>query len=176
MIKRCLRQNMKLIALISSILLTCACDLYNYDDEAAWSKWANEEAPLSSLEIDFIDSLMNINRPISIRRTFIGRLGEQSMNYELTLHCDSLIVTANNKDSIEKIRFEIVNELYSNVISDSVIYDMNRIYTHLNVYKTDLPNEKESFTLKEYLKDSLEQWNGFKVIKIGKNTYKRVAI
>lgn len=167
---------MKLFLIITVLFLFFSCDLYNYDDEAAWSDWAFEEAPLSDKEEEFIDSLAKKKCHIEISRTYIGRIGKKDIRYELNILCDSLIVTHSNKDSIDRVRRQIVNAMYANVISDSVIFDMDRISTILSVYKLNIVKESESFTLKYYFIDSLEQWNGFKVVKIGKDNYKRVPV
>jgi hypothetical protein len=166
-----------IITVITGLIILFSCDFgYNYEDEAKWSKWAFTEAPLSPKEIKFIDSISKTKCPIEINRTFIGRIGDKKLKYELIIHCDSLIVTLLNKDSIDKVRKEIINELYVNVICDSVIYDMTRIETQLNIQKQCFPNNGVSFTLKDYLIDSLEQWNGIKILKVGKNKYKRIYL
>jgi hypothetical protein len=169
-----LNNNMRLIKnlLIIFILYSCTNPL-DYTDEANWSKWADQEAPLSNKEIKFIDSLKNTKFPIYISRTFIGRNGFKSLNYKVEIYCQNLIITEGNVDSIILIRDEIIDELYKNIISDSVIFNMLRINTEINDFKRIDVSEKVFFPLKSYSIDSLEIRNKVKVIKINKKKYKK---
>ncbi len=71
----------------------------------------------------------------------------------------------------------LVNKLYRDVIEDSVLYDMSILVANFDkIVYTESVLQKRFFYIENYRKDLLEQWNGFKVIKIGEDKYKRVPL
>ncbi len=156
----------------------CGClpDL-SYEREADCIAWEYESAPLSLKENKFQDSLTHLGFPTMLDRKFIGRLGVGQSSYNLKVNCEKVIVTTNNIDSLERFRREILKKLYSDIIDDSVIYDINTIsvvFNNIN-YEKGLDHDKFFFG-KNYFKDFIENLNGFKVIKIGEDKYKRVPL
>lgn len=110
---------------------------------------------------------------IRIDKPDIGRniLGESE--YSISLNCSFLLNY--NQDSIVKICDNIIDELYSKIIEDSIIFDCNIFNIDLFLSKSSIKSKKY-FTQQHYTKKSLEKWNHFKVMKEKNGKYKRVKI
>ena len=162
--------------LVTVLLYSCNWDP-SFKDESYILGWEDESAPLSSGEIAFQDSLTALGFPTQIERKYIGRRGDGQSPYYVKVNCDKLFVTANNIDSLERFRREILNNLYSKVITDSVIHDLNMISVDFNNLKFEKGLDRDKFFFGiNYIKDSLEEWNGFKVKKYGKSKFERIQL
>jgi len=94
--------------------------------------------------------------------------------YKISLKGNYFINKKNN-DSIQSKCDSIINKLYLDVIDDSIIYDCYYFKINLSFNNSKI-NHKYSILNRKYLKKDLEKLNHFKVIKVGKNEYKRIKI
>jgi hypothetical protein len=104
----------------------------------------------------------------------IGRNALGESDYAIRLNCP-FNLTINNQDSVIKISDGIIDELYSNVIEDSIIYDCKAFHVVFSVQQSEIDDDRNILS-QHYTKPSLEQWNGFKVVKVGSARYKRVSV
>jgi hypothetical protein len=127
-------------------------------------------------ELNYIDTLKF--RGFSNVQLFIPIIGEQAYgknHYAIQVDCP-FELTKKNSDSIILIRNSIANELYNSIIEDSIIYDCKELDIRFNYRKREIDPYSINGLADDISKDTLEHWNGFKVMKIGKDKYKRVQI
>lgn len=164
------------LMLAGYFLFSCEFDS-TYQEESEFSSWEQESAPLTEKEVRLIDSLRNTGLNVQINRRFIGREGAGNSTYRIKIYAETINVTPENMDSLNQLRLNLANKIYSWVIPDSVIYgisNLNITFEKLN-YSSETSTSEFPFS-KDYFKDSLAKWNGFKVVAKGKGTYKRVLI
>jgi len=167
------------------ILLFHSC---NYDpgyiNEQEGSAWENASAPLSDQELAFIDSVQQLGFSVKIDHPFIDRM--TSPVYRVDLYNDSLYVNKENYQFLTSLREQLVDQLFTSVISDSVLHDCEYIEFNYHTqqyfregnfmkpYNSELTSDQFS-PIKDFQLDSLAQRNGFSVIKTKANHYKRVV-
>jgi len=162
----------KKLKLILPILFFYGC-LPSHEDEIEFSKWEMEIAPLTNKEFQFIDSLKHEGMNVEIEHYFVGRV--YNPEYELIIKFDSSKVHYSNCSELNGFLKKILNNLYVNVIADSVIHDTK----HFTITLPNEPMMKDSLCNDEYgsisfRKSDLEKINGFKVEKMkGKEEYYR---
>ncbi len=160
-----------LIFILSSLFFA-GC-LPNHEEEEKWSRWETEIVPLSAKELHFIDSLERIGLKTRIEHYYVGRY--YSPEYQVTIEMDTSIIVFENCNKVKTSLKSILNDLYQNVIADSVIYDTKHFRIAISnepVLKDSLCNDQWGYM--SFTKDELENWNGFKVEKIkGKDQYIR---
>ncbi len=168
------------------LLLTSCIDL-DQEDEAKYSEWEYEKVPLNDKELRLIDSLKTIGFYAYIDHYYIGR-GSASESYDIRLDCDTLLVSRENYLELNELQNEVVNKLYNSIIEDSVLFAIKKIdfsfktqqYVRderdgktMKIYKSGLSSEEFSGGRDFMIKD-LAKKNGFRVVKIKSNVYKRV--
>ncbi len=130
---------------------------------------------LTEKEKHFQDSLERIGIKITIERTVIGRAGKDYARCKVIVD-SAAVVTPSNIDSLEKFRSNIVNELYKQILSDSVIFCIDRISTEMKGLRYEGVKEKDFFYLKDYMKSTLEINNLFRVEKEQMGKLKRILL
>ncbi len=158
--------------ILINVLISCSYDP-SYKIESEIGKWEEEHSPLTITENKYIDSINTIGFELNIHKRFIGR--GINTSYDVNLTNDSIIPNDNNYKKLIELRIEIAKELYSNVIEDSNLFDIENI-----IFTYELPRNNYSeikfFPIEYFSSDTLQKWCGFKVIKVGENEYKRVKI
>lgn len=159
-----------LLIVIIPILTSCYSVNNEYESNAQVHKLTSKEKLfIENLKADdFRD--VNLNVPIVGH----GELGKSNYTVNATPHFK---LNFNNADSIIEVRKKLYIELYSKVIEDSIIYDCS-LYSIKLEYGVDNMNEYNLYPnlTSSVSKEMLEKWCGFKVVKIGKDKYKRVKI
>lgn len=87
----------------------------------------------------------------------------------------SLQFSSSNENDQEKMfqnKKDIANHLYSRIIEDSTIYDISQICISIDPFKK-IKYIGENETVNCFCKDSLEAWNGFKVVLNHKGKFVR---
>jgi hypothetical protein len=130
----------------------------------------------SQKELAYIDTLKERGlKNIKLIIPLIGEYGYGRNYYAMELDCP-FELKHQNTDSIIAVRNEIADELYSNIIEDSIIMDCYEIDLRFNFQKKEFDPYKND-NLTDGIKISvLEKRNGFRVVKVGKNKFKRVHI
>lgn len=169
--------------LFTLLIQSCSYDP-SYKNEQEAAAWEGASAPLTEQEISFIDSVQQLGFSVKIDHPFIDRM--TSPVYRVDLYNDSLYVTKENYQFLISLREQLVDQLYSSVISDSVLHDCEYIQfnyhtqkyyregNYMKIYKSGLTAD-QFFPLKDFQLDSLALRNGFSVIKTQSNHYKRVV-
>lgn len=126
--------------------------------------------PTTSNERNFRRELLN--QGFDSTEFFVPIIGtgpKGKRNYRLKLHLFRKIPQS-SFDSLKAVRDDIANKLYTSVISDSLLVDINQITVDIIWSESKV----RGFNLYgTYYKDSLEKWNGFKVIEVGEKRYER---
>jgi hypothetical protein len=149
-----------------------------FHDYIAWSPdnsniySTNQYSELTDKENGLIDSLEHLNfYNVIITKPLIGLHGPFGSNiYGLSMR----LRDSNTNESLDFLVKSLSKTIYTNVIEDSFIYDMNYLYISIESIdssKIDLSRIKE----KEYriYKDSLEEWCDFKVVR-NKGKFNRI--
>ena len=95
--------------------------------------------------------------------------------YRIILTSD-LYVDEKNVDSVAVMKYELANRLYKEIMEDSIIYTINQVDVTLNCRESNRLNTRNWKYTDNFHKDSLEKWNGFKVIKNKGGYYNRVPV
>lgn len=156
-------------------LLLTSC-LPNYDEERNAIEYYRK--PRTNSEIKYFKELELQGLRLQEYRlpiTSIGNLSERS--YNLTFYSNFEINSEKDEAVMFQKKIEIANELYSQILNDSIIEDIDEICISIDPFK----KFKYNSTNKKYFqycfsKDSLEIWNGFKVFKYSKKKYLRIQI
>lgn len=124
---------------------------------------------LTDKENDFIDSINSIDScfQIDIKKTVPGLYAYGSNVYNINLNISDSIKYIEKSTNIQLKDFSI--SLYNFIIEDSNIYDTREIKFNINIKKNDITKRRNFIVLK----DSLENWCGFKVIKSNDFKYVR---
>lgn len=131
-----------------------------------------KDYPLTNKELNFQDSLKTMNYTnIKIDAPIIGYVCQGCSSYIVQMNCP-FDLSQKNKDSIKQINLEMAKFLYSNVIEDSIIYDVGEIRIEYNVEKSEI-KDSEQYIKGSYSKKLLEKMVGFKVIE-SNGIFKRV--
>ena len=140
------------------------------DEISKFQVWQDETAPLSEKEISFKDSLENLGFKIKIDRPFINR--SDNPKYHITISSDTLLVNEDNYESLNLLRDHIIKRLYTEIIADSVLYEIKEISYTINtkdniegrIYNNGLTNF-QFFPIYGIKIDSLKLLFELKVIK-----------
>lgn len=156
---------------LSCLLLAC---VYDHTQEEKWTNWENEIAPLTQEENKFIDSLKQEGFACTLEHTFIGRRYRTDYEIEVLLDSTQIYPDLRAKFQFNKFRNKLIDILYRDVISDSVLYDIDLFVFTFN----DLNRKGKQIipkTLDNYYKldkESVGKRNHFKVISNGKQFYR----
>jgi hypothetical protein len=146
------------------------------DNSDIWERTLFEPIPTQK-EKNFIAHLDTIGyRNIELGIPVIGYKYRGGSSYIVYLD-GPFELTESNRDSINDLTKNIALDLYNNVIEDSLIYDFGKVKINLSLNYVNPPIKKRFVCYqKEYPKDSLEVWSGFKVVTDGKGGFNRVLI
>lgn len=141
--------------------------------QAEWYK-SFENKPLTEREKNYIIQLQtNGYTEINIQPPTIGVDAYGSSRYCISI-CTQLSFNNEKFDSIKKINLEIAKALYKDVIEDSILFDISAIAVNVIVRNNINNSEKEIYN--SFYKKQLERDLKFKVVKKGKDSYKRVQL
>lgn len=99
---------------------------------------------------------------IEIINPRIGIVNYGNSEYYIYLNCPFDYVPEKS-DTLNKITKKIVNDLFTNVIEDSILYDINIISVHLNLKHHRTKKSIEYYD--RYHISDLEKFNNLKVVK-----------
>lgn len=124
---------------------------------------------LTEKEIYFLDSINSLDSSlqIGIKKPVSGLYAYGSNIYRVDLNILYSMKYIDKSTNVQLKDFSKV--LYNYIIEDSDIYDMREIKFNINIKKNDI-TKRRNFTV---LKDSLEKWCGFKVVKINDSIFTR---
>lgn len=165
----------RIITLVFPIIFIVSSCFLDHSEERRWSEFADQIAPLTDNEKEIVDSLARIGYNCSLEHTFIGRQYLTHYNIGISLDSNKLYPELTDSIRMERFRNRIIDELYRQVISDSLLYEIHnfRFYFegHFNEF---MLTEKfdNNFSVK---KDLVAKRNHFHVIKNGGH-YLRVVI
>ena len=127
---------------------------------------------LTTKEREFIKHLENLG--YSKIEIISPTIGDDSPGWSIyhILISTNIKESKNNLDSIRAINYEIAQELYKNVIEDSILFDLGKISVSLELKNSyDIGTKKEFY--ESYNKKQLEQELKFIVIKKNDGSYER---
>jgi hypothetical protein len=106
----------------------------------------------------------------------IGEYGKGRSDYKIELQC-LFNLTEENKDSVIDLNEKIAREMYTSVISDSVIEDFGMLQIAFKIPESRIQITKwHDILVRKYSKFTLEKWCGFKVVKRSPNKFERVPL
>lgn len=154
-------------------LLLTSC-FPNYDEERNAVEYYRK--PKTNSEIKYFKELeleglrlQEYSLPIASKGNLIER------SYYLKFYSNIEINNEKDEEEMFQKKIKIANELYSQILKDSIIDDIDEICISIDPFK----KIKYRSTNKKYFqycfsKDSLEIWNEFKVFKIHNKKYIRI--
>jgi hypothetical protein len=104
----------------------------------------------------------------------MSRKSNYSQTYYLRMTTEFYINTP-NIDSIVRFRDSLSKEMYVNIIDDSVLVDLKKLFI---LFYPPRPRKCKNceYASKEYETEELAKKYGFKVVRDGKGGYKRVPV
>lgn len=163
--------KIKLLFTLLIIILVQSCGWGMTDTQREF--YAQPKGGLSGKEKDFIEDLEHSgydNILIDKPNYFVD--GKDSYSYFLTMDCP-FNLTRSNSDSILRIADSLANVLYSDILSDTAIFTSYEISINLKIKKIEESNLSQP-QWQSFPKLALEKQNGFKVIEISENEFKRI--
>jgi hypothetical protein len=119
--------------------LSCSYDP-SYKNESNYGHWLEENSPLTSKENKYIDSIKKIGFDLSIHKRFIGR--NIRTRYNVYLKNDSIIPNEENFKKLINLRISIAKNLFSNVIEDSNLFDIENIIFTYELPRSNISENK----------------------------------
>lgn len=163
----------------SSVFLLCLFFLGCYpslENELEFMELETSNKPRTKKEIQFKKELEN--RGFSEVTFSIPKIGygyKLSRNYSITMFSNKIVENDSDLDTIITLKKNIANELYASIIEDSTLYDITEISILIDFEEFNY-NVTNSKYYERYCIDSLANWNNFKVVKTGKNSFVRKRI
>lgn len=162
-----------LFVFLTSIISSCYSNS-NYSLEGEVLMNESELDQLTIKEKHFQDSLKSNGINVRIERTIIGRAGKEYARCRMIIDSSSIVVTPESIESIEEFRADLVTKLYKHVLSDSVIFCIDRISTEINGLEYKGVKHKDFFYLKDYMKTTLEEKTSIIIEKDNVGKLKRI--
>lgn len=155
------------------LLISCMSNDASIRQTEWYASFQNK--PLTEKEKDYIKQLESQGySKIDIQPPTIGVDFSGSSYYSVSLSNSQIRYTGDNADSLKSISHEIALELYKEIIEDSILFDISKIYISLTI-KDGLKKGWERKFEDIFLKKELAKELGFKVIKSG-SIYDRIKL
>ena len=163
----------KLARIMKKLLIICIglCTFFScidYSEERESLKGDFHHNPTTEKERAYFNQLKS--QGFSEVNFFVPVLGRYPKNgnfYKLSLTTKQSI-DSSNLDSLTHIRDSIANHLFTDVIEDSILININKIIV-------DIKGKNElSLLYENYYIDSMSRKHNFKVVRLGKDIYDRV--
>lgn len=174
---------MRYIFYLLCLLIAGACGPdFSHENERTGSAWEGAISERSPKEEKFIDSLATLGYTVSIEHEVTGRQTD-GLRYRFKISNDTVRIDSSNYTSFILLREDIMRNLCTNVIDDSLIYDLDKLEFLFN-YHIDksivlMKGEDAGSAFKpfrRFTKEEIENLYGFKVVEDGKGGFKRVKI
>jgi hypothetical protein len=184
-----------LISLIFLLFMVSSCMLSTgklSKEDQEIQDYLSEPAPLNEKEQQFVNTFNVYGFKAELSRFYIYRNYEElslsrdeikDETYFVQMTNDTLIAWDGNYQQLNKLEEDVVTTLFTKIIADSVIYYIDCLTFKYNTQSPDIDGNNRFLSknslwnsYKKYDKVLLEKASGFKVIKTGKNSYKRISI
>ncbi len=162
----------KIVIILFCLQLT-AC-LPNYDDERIAVEYYLK--PKSNSEIKYFKELEGLKLQ-EYRLPIVGKGNLIQRTLNLTFSSNFEINNEKDEAEVFQKKIEIANELYSQILNDLIIEDIDEICISIDPFKKfKYKNTNKKYFQYCFSKDSLEIWNGFKVIEVRDGVFKRIKV
>jgi hypothetical protein len=162
-----------IVTLFLTFLVSC---FPNYDEERNAAEYYLK--PKSNSEIKYFKELELEGLKLQEYRLPIvgkGNLIQRTLN--LTFSSNFEINNEKDEAEVFQKKIEIANELYSQILNDLIIEDIDEICISIDPFKKfKYKNTNKKYFQYCFSKDSLEIWNGFKVIEVRDGVFKRIKV